>query len=76
MIGLELAQQIDHLNAVITPIGGSGLISGIYIAVKVLRTPDSPRKAGNDRRRIGPQSQTTHLAHYLKARGTNYYRHR
>jgi len=35
-IGLELAEQETHLNAVVVPIGGGGLISGIGIATKAL----------------------------------------
>lgn len=33
-IGLEILQQIDDVDAVIVPIGGGGLISGILTAVK------------------------------------------
>ncbi len=36
-IGLELLEQIPELDAVIVPIGGGGLISGIACAVKQLR---------------------------------------
>jgi len=35
-IGLELVQQLPDLDAVIVPIGGGGLISGIAFAVKSL----------------------------------------
>jgi threonine dehydratase len=35
-IGLELLQDLPSLNAVIVPIGGGGLISGVAIAVKAL----------------------------------------
>ena len=35
-IGLELMQQIPNLDAVIVPIGGGGLISGVAFAVKAL----------------------------------------
>lgn len=38
-IGLEILDQIDELDAVIVPIGGGGLISGVAYAVKKLR-PD------------------------------------
>jgi threonine dehydratase len=38
-IGLELIEQVPHLDAVVVPIGGGGLISGIGIAMKRL----SPR---------------------------------
>ncbi len=36
-IGLELLEQIPELDAVIVPIGGGGLISGVGCAVKHLR---------------------------------------
>src|ERR1043166_9503604 len=35
-IGLELLDQHPHLDAVVVPIGGGGLISGIGIAIKAL----------------------------------------
>lgn len=35
-IGLELAEQQPYLDAVVVPIGGGGLISGIGIAIKAL----------------------------------------
>ncbi|MDD6032677.1 MAG: pyridoxal-phosphate dependent enzyme, partial [Oscillospiraceae bacterium] len=35
-IGLELLNQLDNLDAVIVPIGGGGLISGVAYAVKNL----------------------------------------
>jgi threonine dehydratase len=35
-IGLELAQQVPQLDAVVVPVGGGGLISGIAAAVKQL----------------------------------------
>lgn len=35
-IGLELLEQLPELDAVIVPIGGGGLISGIGLAVKAL----------------------------------------
>lgn len=38
-IGIEILEQIDDLDAVIVPIGGGGLISGVAYAVKQLR-PD------------------------------------
>src|SRR5271167_437892 len=38
-IGLELLEQIDHLEAVVVPIGGGGLIGGIACAIKESR-PD------------------------------------
>ena len=36
-IGLEILNEIDDLDAVIVPIGGGGLISGIAFAIKSLR---------------------------------------
>jgi threonine dehydratase len=36
-IGLELLDQVDDLDAVIVPVGGGGLVSGVAIAVKTLR---------------------------------------
>lgn len=33
-IGLELLQQLDNIDAIIVPIGGGGLISGILTAIK------------------------------------------
>ena len=37
--GLELAQSIDHLDAVVIPVGGGGLISGMSTALKLVH-PD------------------------------------
>ena len=36
-IGLELLEQLDNITAVVVPIGGGGLISGIAIALKEQR---------------------------------------
>jgi threonine dehydratase len=36
-IGLEMLQQVPELGAVVVPVGGGGLISGIAIALKTLR---------------------------------------
>ena len=36
-IGLEIVQDLDDLDAVIVPIGGGGLISGIAYAIKSIR---------------------------------------
>ncbi|MGN1318569.1 MAG: threonine ammonia-lyase [Lachnospirales bacterium] len=36
-IGLEILNQIDDLDAVIVPIGGGGLISGVAFAIKTLK---------------------------------------
>ncbi len=38
-IGLEILEQLDNLDAVVVPIGGGGLISGVAYAIKQLR-PD------------------------------------
>ncbi|MCH5226343.1 MAG: threonine ammonia-lyase [Muribaculaceae bacterium] len=38
-IGLEIIEQLPEANAVVVPVGGGGLISGIAIAIKTLR-PD------------------------------------
>lgn len=38
-IGLEILDQIDDLDAVVVPVGGGGLISGVAYAIKTLR-PD------------------------------------
>lgn len=35
-IGLELLEQIDGLEAVVVPVGGGGLISGVAFAIKML----------------------------------------
>ena len=36
-IGLELAEQVPDLDAVLVPVGGGGLIGGIGLALKALR---------------------------------------
>jgi threonine dehydratase len=36
-IGLEMLQQLPELGAVVVPVGGGGLISGIAVALKTLR---------------------------------------
>lgn len=36
-IGIEILEQIDNIDAVIVPIGGGGLISGVAYAIKKLR---------------------------------------
>lgn len=38
-IGLEILDQLDNVDAVVVPIGGGGLISGVAYAIKTLR-PD------------------------------------
>ena len=38
-IGLEILEQLDNVDAVVVPIGGGGLISGVAYAIKQLR-PD------------------------------------
>jgi threonine dehydratase len=36
-IGLELAEQVDELEAVVIPVGGGGLASGISLALRAVR---------------------------------------
>lgn len=36
-IGLEILDELDDLDAVVVPIGGGGLISGVAFAIKALR---------------------------------------
>jgi threonine dehydratase len=36
-VGLELLEQVPDLDAVLVPVGGGGLISGIAVAIKALR---------------------------------------
>src|SRR5207302_1622340 len=36
-IGLEIAEQLDELEAVVIPIGGGGLASGISLALRAVR---------------------------------------
>lgn len=36
-VGLELVEQCPHVNAILCPVGGGGLISGLAIAVRQLR---------------------------------------
>ncbi len=36
-IGLEILDQLDNIDAVVVPIGGGGLISGVAFAIKSLR---------------------------------------
>jgi threonine dehydratase len=36
-LGLELAEQVDGLDAVIVPVGGGGLIAGVGLALKARR---------------------------------------
>lgn len=38
-IGLEILEQLDDIDAIVVPIGGGGLISGVAFAIKSLR-PD------------------------------------
>jgi threonine dehydratase len=35
-VGLEMIEQVEHLDAVVVPMGGGGLISGIALAIKAL----------------------------------------
>lgn len=36
-IGLEILDQLDNVDAVVVPVGGGGLISGVALAIKSLR---------------------------------------
>ena len=36
-IGLELAEQVEDLDAVVVPVGGGGLVSGVALALKARR---------------------------------------
>ena len=36
-LGLEILKQVPHLDAIVCPIGGGGLIAGVALAVKSLR---------------------------------------
>ena len=36
-IGLEIAEQVPDLDAIIVPIGGAGLVAGIAVALKTLK---------------------------------------
>jgi threonine dehydratase len=36
-VGLELMEQLSHLDAIFVPVGGGGLLSGVLIAVKSRR---------------------------------------
>jgi threonine dehydratase len=36
-LGLEIAEQVPELDAVIVPVGGAGLIAGVALALKTLR---------------------------------------
>jgi threonine dehydratase len=36
-MGLEIVEQIPHLEAVIVPVGGAGLLAGVSLAIKTLR---------------------------------------
>jgi threonine dehydratase len=38
-LGLELCEQVDGLEAVIVPIGGGGLVSGVALALEARRPP-------------------------------------
>jgi threonine dehydratase len=39
--GLEIAQQLDDIDAVLVPVGGGGLISGVSTALKAIRPKTS-----------------------------------
>jgi threonine dehydratase len=35
-LGLEIADQVSNVDAVIVPVGGGGLIAGVALAIKTL----------------------------------------
>ena len=35
--GLEMAEQVDNIDAAIIPVGGAGLIAGCAVALKVMQ---------------------------------------
>jgi threonine dehydratase len=35
-MALEIMEQVPHLDAIIVPVGGAGLIAGIAVAVKAM----------------------------------------
>ena len=35
-LGLEIADQVSDLDAVVVPVGGGGLIAGVALALKTL----------------------------------------
>ena len=60
-VGLELAGELDDLDAVVVPVGGGGLIAGVATAVKALHpgrgsSASSPRRATTSRARCAPAS--------------------
>jgi threonine dehydratase len=64
-LALELLQQVDGLDAVMVPIGGGGLISGVATAIKAL-SPDTrvigaQPEAGDDARRSLEQGHRVEL---------------
>ena len=67
-IGLELLEDMPELDAVLVPIGGGGLISGIAAAVKQLRPQvrvfGVEPELGNDAQRapVSPQARFQHCA--------------
>lgn len=36
-VGLEMIEQLNHLDAILVPVGGGGLLSGVLLAVKTLK---------------------------------------
>ena len=56
-VGLEIVEDLPDVAAVLVPIGGGGLASGVAVAVKAL----SAGRAG-DRRRIGARRRRAGLA--------------
>ena len=62
--GLEIAEDVPDLAAVLVPIGGGGLSSGVAVAVRALRPgrADPRRGAGGRRRRAGVAARGPHRA--------------
>jgi threonine dehydratase len=67
-IGLELAEDCPDLDAVIVPVGGGGLISGIAIAMKAL-IPEI-EVVGAEAARFALMSAATGLAPQISGRDT------
>lgn len=60
-IGLEILDQLDGVEAVVVPVGGGGLISGVAYAIKSLRP--SVKVYGVQAERAGAIAQSFHSDH-------------
>ena len=56
-IGLELLEQNPFMEAVVVPVGGGGLISGVAVALK--ETNPRSRSSGSRRRPCPPWSRAS-----------------